>query len=62
MSCMAKAKISPESLEFFAKAGRKGGGIGCKKRVANMTPEQLSETNRKAVRVRWAKAKDNKDK
>lgn len=59
---MAKAKIPPEALEFFVKAGRKGGRIGGKKRVANMTPEQLSEANRKAVQARWAKAKDNKDK
>jgi hypothetical protein len=54
-SGMAKAKMPPEALEFFVKAGRKGGKIGGKKRVANMTPEQLSEANRKAVQARWAK-------
>jgi hypothetical protein len=57
---MAKPKIPPEALAFFVKAGRKGGKIGGKKRVANMTPEQLSEANRKAVQVRWAKAKEAK--
>lgn len=46
-----------EALAFFVKAGRKGGKIGGKARVANMTPEQLSEANRKAVRARWAKTK-----
>jgi len=57
---MAKPKFPPEALAFFVKAGRKGGKIGGKKRVANMTPEQLSEANRKAVQVRWAKAKEAK--
>jgi len=59
---MANAKIPPEALAFFVKAGRKGGKIGGKKRVANMTPEQLSEANRKAVQARWAKAKGDKAK
>jgi len=59
---MAKAKIPPEALAFFVKAGRKGGKIGGKKRVANMTPEQLSAANRKAVQARWAKAKGGKAK
>ena len=54
---MAKAKLPPEAVAFFVKAGRKGGKIGGKARVANMTPEQLSEANRKAVRARWAKEK-----
>jgi len=49
-----------EALAFFVKAGRKGGKIGGKARVANMTPEQLSEANRKAVQTRWAKAKSGK--
>lgn len=55
---MAKPKIPPGVLAFFVEAGRKGGKIGGKKRVANMTPEQLSEANRKAVQVRWAKVKE----
>jgi hypothetical protein len=33
------------------------GSRGGKKRVKNMTPEQLSEANRKAARARWSKAK-----
>jgi hypothetical protein len=41
--------------------GRKGGKKGGKARAANLTPEQLSEAGRKAVLVRWAKAKRTKD-
>jgi hypothetical protein len=60
---MAKAnKLPPEALAFFVKAGRKGGKIGGKKRVANMTPEQLSDANRKAVQARWARVKTQKKK
>jgi hypothetical protein len=54
---MAKAIMPPEVREFFVKAGRRGGKIGGKARVTNMTPEQLSEANRKAVQARWAKVK-----
>ena len=52
---MAKAKIPGEALAFLVKAGRKGGKIGGKARVANMTPQQLSEASRKTVQPRWAK-------
>ena len=53
---MAKAKIPPEVLAFFVKAGRKGGKIGGKARVAKMTPEQLSEWRNAAepLREKWA--------
>ncbi len=37
--------------------GRKGGLKGGKARAANMTPEQRSESARKAVQARWAKNK-----
>jgi hypothetical protein len=36
--------------------GRKGGKKGGPARAAKLTPEQRSESARKAVRVRWAKA------
>ena len=45
-----------EMMEFFKKTGRAGG----KARAANMTPEQRSESARKAVAARWAKAKARK--
>jgi len=47
-------------------AGRRGGKIGGKKggkaRAAKLTPEERSEAARKAVMVRWAKAKAKKRK
>jgi hypothetical protein len=54
---MAKNKLSPEALEFFRKQGAKGGKIGGKKRVASLTPEQRSESARKASVARWGQAK-----
>ena len=38
--------------------GKKGGRKGGLARAAGMTPEERSEAARKAVRARWAKAKD----
>ena len=53
----------PEDVRaYFARMGKKGGKIGGKARIANMTPEQLSEANRKAVQARWAKVKEAKAK
>ena len=40
-----------------AKIGRKGGLKGGRARVDNVTPEQRSESARKAVQARWAKQK-----
>lgn len=37
--------------------GRLGGLKGGHARAAKLTPEQLSESGRKAVMARWAKAK-----
>jgi hypothetical protein len=37
--------------------GRRGGRKGGPARAAKMTPEQRSESARKAVRARWTKAK-----
>jgi hypothetical protein len=42
--------------------GRKGGKIGGPARAAKLTPEQRSESARKAVQARWMrKAKEGKD-
>jgi hypothetical protein len=41
--------------------GRRGGKKGGPARAANMTPEQRSESARKAVRARWTKAKKGSD-
>src|SRR5215831_17427990 len=41
--------------------GRKGGKRGGPARAAKLTPKQRSESARKAVQARWAKAKEGKD-
>jgi hypothetical protein len=51
------AKIPSELREYLAKLGKKGGKKGGPARAAAMTPEQRSESARKAVTARWAKRK-----
>jgi hypothetical protein len=41
--------------------GRLGGLKGGKARADNLTPEQRSESARKASQARWARAKEKKD-
>jgi hypothetical protein len=48
-------KLPPEMREYLAKLGKKGGKKGGPARAAAMTPEQRSESARKAVTARWAK-------
>jgi hypothetical protein len=55
---MAK-KLPPEIREYFVKQGRKGGKLGGPARAAKMTPQERSESARKAVLARWAKVKGN---
>jgi hypothetical protein len=55
---MAKKRLPPEIRDFFVKEGRKGGLKGGRARADALTPEQRSESARKAVRARWAKAKE----
>jgi hypothetical protein len=48
----------PKGLrEYLSKLGKKGGKKGGPARAAAMTPEQRSESARKAVMARWAKKK-----
>jgi hypothetical protein len=54
---VAKNRLPPEALEFFVKMGRQGGKLGGPARAANMTDAERSESARKAVQARWAKAK-----
>jgi hypothetical protein len=56
---MAKAKLSPEALEFFRKQGAKGGKIGGKRSLETMTPEERSAraTKASAAAVAARKAK-----
>jgi hypothetical protein len=51
------AKVPQELREYLAKLGKKGGKKGGPARAAAMTPEQRSESARKAVNARWAKKK-----
>ena len=53
---MAK-KLPPEVRAYFVRMGKKGGKLGGSIRAAKLTPEQRSESARKAVQARWAKAK-----
>jgi hypothetical protein len=53
---MAK-KLPPEIREYFARKGRQGGKLGGPARAASMTPEQRSESARKAVMARWERVK-----
>ena len=51
------ADVSKELRAYLAKLGKKGGKKGGPARAAAMTPEQRSESARKAVKARWEKAK-----
>lgn len=54
-------KLPPEVLEFFRKQGANGGKLGAKARMVKMTPEQRSESARRAVVARWKKVREEKD-
>ncbi|MBZ5728174.1 MAG: hypothetical protein LAP87_24710 [Acidobacteriia bacterium] len=51
---MAATKKNPAAVALGRKGGKKGGPA----RAARLTSEQRSESARKAVRARWAKAKE----
>jgi len=48
-----RPRLPEEVLEFFRATGAAGG----KKRARTLSPEQRSESARKAVKARWAKVK-----
>jgi uncharacterized protein YdaU (DUF1376 family) len=50
---VAKKKLSAEALEFFKEQGARGGKIGTKRRMENLTAEQRSEVAKKAAAARW---------
>lgn len=50
---MAATKKDPAAVAL----GRKGGKVGGPARAAKLTAEQRSESARRAVQARWAKAK-----
>jgi hypothetical protein len=50
---MAKRRKNPYAVALGRRGGKKGGPA----RAATMTAEERSESARKAVKARWAKAK-----
>ena len=50
-----RKKLPPEVVEFFRKQGAKGGRKGGVIRAERMTPEERSESARRAVTARWLK-------
>jgi hypothetical protein len=54
---MAVNQKDPAAVALGRKGGKKGGFA----RAASMTPKQRSESARKAVQARWAKAKDENE-
>lgn len=61
---MANKQLKPKATTkgkdpIAVELGRRGGLVGGRARAANMTPEERSESARKAVLARWAKAKED---
>jgi hypothetical protein len=54
---MALRKQNPAAVTL----GRRGGNIGGPARAAKLTPEQRSESARKAVQARWAEGREGSD-
>jgi len=52
---VAKKRKNPYAVSLGRKGGKKGGPA----RAAAMTPEERSESARKAVLARWARTKEN---
>src|ERR1039458_2940036 len=55
---MSKTRLPPDMRAYLAKIGRKGGLKGGRARMDTMTPEQRSESARRAVQARWARVKE----
>lgn len=54
---MAEKRKNPAAVALGRKGGKKGGFA----RAAKLSPEQRSESARKAVLARWARAKESSD-
>jgi len=54
---MGRTQVPQGLREYLAKLGSKGGKKGGPARAAKMTAEERSESARRAVQARWAKAK-----
>jgi len=58
---VAKKRLPPEVLEYFARKGREGGLKGGHARAAALTAAQRSASAKKASQARWARAKGKTD-
>ena len=56
---VATKKLSADALKFFKEQGARGGKIGTKRRMENLTPEQRYEVGKKAAAARWEKKKQS---
>lgn len=54
---MPKKKLPSDVQDYFARMGRKGGLLGGKARAEKLSAEERTESARKAVKARWAKAR-----
>jgi hypothetical protein len=52
-----KPPVSKAVSRVMAQMGSKGGKIGGKRRLVNMSPERRSEVASQAAKARWAKEK-----
>jgi hypothetical protein len=52
--------LPPDVMEFFRKAGARGGRAGATTRWKDVSPAARTESARKAARARWSKAKRKK--
>ena len=57
MAVKVARKKDPAAVALGRRGGKKGGPA----RAAKLSPKQRSESARKAVQARWAKAKEGKD-
>ena len=62
MVCMRKKKLPPEIRDYFVRMGKLGGALGGKARAENLTPQERSDSARRAVTVRWQKAREHEEK
>jgi hypothetical protein len=56
-SATPKPQVSKAISRVMAQMGSKGGKIGGKQRLVNMSPERRSEVASQAAKARWAKEK-----
>jgi len=57
---MAGKKKNPHAVALGKIGGRKGGLIGGKRRAEKLSPEERSESARKAVNARWARWRERR--